>query len=335
MRSSWFLLVALPVVSTIPSFGPILKAGGDEVAGAWALDDPDKHNTVHPAALSDGKGVRLVADTRVILVKSGQESNPWGIWGDHQIQRLDLRQGVGLQFTLDISGVACGCIACIYLVAMGDPSGYDSHYCDTNHDLRPGYNGQFCTEIDLMEANNKGWQTALHTDGGGNYGSGQCDKSGCFTKLGSGSGTPGDMQAKYGWKGSNIDTSKPFEVISSVDAGGAWKVTLSQDSKEVTAFSEAISGNPPGGGIPSSAKWKTKHAQGKLALVASLWKPGSNPSWPSSRMSLGPTRRMKTQTHEVTTSPNAESISGNGKCSVFRTWLFTITSVGPASYGGT
>lgn len=57
-----------------------------------------------------------------------------------------------LTFTLDLSGVGCGCNAAIYLVAMSEPEAERSGYCD----IQSGYDDDFdsvqpCLEIDLLE----------------------------------------------------------------------------------------------------------------------------------------------------------------------------------------
>ena len=71
----------------------------------------------------------------------------------------------------------------------------------------PGYGGGTCTEIDLLEANSNAMQTAIHTETGGSYGSGNCDRNGCFARLG-GPMAPSHLRDKYG-KGS------PRERLSS------------------------------------------------------------------------------------------------------------------------
>ena len=88
--------------------------------GFWALDDPDWHNKVVPQ-VEDG-ALTLHGDTRVFMVKEAYEPGGAG-WDDYTYARHDLTVGGGLKFTLDVSNVPCGCIACVYLVAMDDPHG--------------------------------------------------------------------------------------------------------------------------------------------------------------------------------------------------------------------
>ena len=175
-----------------------------------------------------------------------------------------------LAFQLDLSNVPCGCLACIYLVKMADPGPGTSNYCDMAENVRPGFDGEMCTELDLLEANNHAMQAAIHTELGGSYGSGQCDRNGCFIRSG-GPQAPPERQGLYG-QGQTIDSSRPFEVITSVDGNGAMKVTLAQgDGQSVTSFDRYVAGNPQGSGVPQSALSVTKQAMGKVALVASLW----------------------------------------------------------------
>ena len=115
-------------------------------------------------------------------------------WGDHRYVRSDLHQSP-LKFTLDLSAVNCGCLACVYLVAMEDPSRGRSNYCDMAENVAPGYGGDTCYEIDILEANNHAMQTAIHTKTGGKYGSGQCDRNGCFARIG-GPQSPSHLQNK-------------------------------------------------------------------------------------------------------------------------------------------
>ena len=128
-----------------------------------------------------------------------------------------------LRFSLDLSKVECGCLACIYLVAMPDPDARGdaytaphssltrdparvptafssapcppnvcacvfNSYCDMAENVIPGLDGEMCIELDVLEANNWAMQTAVHTEQGGKFGSGNCDRNGCFARaLGPGS----------------------------------------------------------------------------------------------------------------------------------------------------
>ena len=134
----------------------------------------------------------------------------------------------------------------------------------------PGYGGGTCYELDLLEANNNAMQTAIHTELGGSYGSGNCDRNGCFARVG-GPEAPWDRKDKFG-KGSRfINSEVPFGVTASVDNEGALTILLSQQGRTVTSFDRRMAGNPQGKGVPASALAATLNSMGKLALVASLW----------------------------------------------------------------
>ena len=62
-------------------------------------------------------GAMLIGPRRAYLVNDHTPTT----WKDHSYARLDLRSNP-LSFTLDLSQVPCGCFACVYLVAMKDPS---------------------------------------------------------------------------------------------------------------------------------------------------------------------------------------------------------------------
>ena len=78
------------------------------------------------------------------------------------------------------------------------------------------------TELDLFEANNWAMQTAVHTQVGGSYGSGNCDRNGCFQRVG-GPQSPPDQQNKYG-PGKEIDSMRPFRVSATVERRGSHTV---------------------------------------------------------------------------------------------------------------
>lgn len=72
-------------------------------------------------------------------------------WGDGSVSYEQLHLlGRRLRWTMDVSGVGCGCLAAVYLVAMAEPTRSGSSYCDIN----TAASGR-CLEIDLIEANVK------------------------------------------------------------------------------------------------------------------------------------------------------------------------------------
>lgn len=119
------------------------------------------------------------------------------------------------------------------------------------------------------EANSNAWQSTIHTQYGGGYASGNCDRNGCFQLIG-GPTAPNYAQSYYG-PGKTIDSTRPFEVESSVDLSGGFSVRLNQGASTVTAFDPRVAGNVQGRGVPWPARQGTKQSMGKLVLVASLW----------------------------------------------------------------
>lgn len=114
--------------------------------------------------------------------------------------------------------------------------------------LAPGVGGGTCMEIDMLEASNHALQTAIHTETTeGKFGNGRCDVNGCFARVG-GPQSPASRRNHYASRGGQIDSKKPFEVITSVDTEGAITMKLRQDGKEVTSFDKRMAGNPQGGG---------------------------------------------------------------------------------------
>ena len=85
----------------------------------WVVD----HAKNSSPRVSDGT-LTVTGDTRVYLVVDHNGVT----WGDHKYVRFDLHKAP-LEFEADLSNVPCGCLACVYLVAMKDPSAGDSNYC--------------------------------------------------------------------------------------------------------------------------------------------------------------------------------------------------------------
>lgn len=121
----------------------------------------------------------------------------------------------------------------------------------------------------LFEANNGAMQTAIHTQTGGKYGSGNCDRNGCFARVG-GPRAPHNLQRGFGVN-DEIDAKRPFKLHAQVDNEGSLEIQLQQDHDTVKTFTRSMAGNPQGKGVPANALPPLKAAQGKLILVASLW----------------------------------------------------------------
>jgi len=123
--------------------------------------------------------------------------------------------GKALSYTLDLSNVGCSCNSAFYFVSMpgANKTSIDSrggeYYCGAN--AGKGGRGNYCPEMDIIEANKFALQSTPHTcdtpiitpDGGKYYD--QCDHRGCFVNS---------------WLENNrsmcpsseciIDTTKPF-----------------------------------------------------------------------------------------------------------------------------
>ena len=94
--------------------------------------------------------------------------------------------------------------------------------------------------VHQLEANNNAMQAALHTELGGSFGSGRCDRNGCFSRIG-GPTAPGHLQSAYG-PGKQVDSMRPFEVQASVDHDGGLKVALSQGGEDTNRQIEDLKG---------------------------------------------------------------------------------------------
>ena len=130
---------------SMTALGPVLGA-----TAGWAVDSGSPH-------LADGV-LTVRGDSRVFLVQDYRATN----WSDQKYVRVDMLVH-DFSFTADLSGVPCGCLACVYLVAMKDPDATGSRYCDMAENVAPGWRDGLCTELDLFEANSHSMQTAIHT----------------------------------------------------------------------------------------------------------------------------------------------------------------------------
>lgn len=144
-----------------------------------------------------------------------------------------------LNFTVDLSGVGCACNLAVYLIAApamdmaGRPfAGRGDYYCDANQ-----VGGQWCPEIDIMEANNAAFQATPHKCDApvGDHHYTNCDRAGCSQntrELGPTVYGPGSEFI--------IDTRRPFSVNTFLSAGGPGRTEfvgmhqiLAQEGREV------------------------------------------------------------------------------------------------------
>lgn len=176
--------------------------------------------------ISHGDGLTLFSDFR-------------GKWRPEGLAQLKLL-GNMLTFTVDLSAVGCACNLKMFLhsapaldwVGKPDPGGdrgeQPPYYCDAN-----AVGGQWCPEVDIMEANNHVFQATLHkcdaTSSQGHYE--QCDRGGCgeSTKDRDDAYGPGE---KY-----EIDTTRPFHVQTEFFEGlgvlVGMRTTLQQGGKQI------------------------------------------------------------------------------------------------------
>lgn len=136
-----------------------------------------------------------------------------GKWEPNNLMQLELL-GKELSFTVDLSDVGCACNVALYLTAApgrgenGRPyaglenSTQPPFYCDANK-----VGGQWCPEVDIMEANNRALAATPHRcdePTNGHYSN--CDRQGCMQNT-------RDEPDSYGPGGDyTIDTSRPFRV---------------------------------------------------------------------------------------------------------------------------
>jgi hypothetical protein len=111
--------------------------------------------------------------------------------------------GNTLSYTVDLSAVACSCNAALYLVSMpgfnassspSTPDPRSNFYCGANagkpstntSNPVPASRGNYCPEMDLLEANKFALQSTPHICNGTNRGPGfypMCDWHGCATAV--------------------------------------------------------------------------------------------------------------------------------------------------------
>jgi len=130
--------------------------------------------------------------------------------------------GRTLSFTVDLSNVGCACNVAIYFVkgparnSKGEPSvgtcSWSPYYCDANQVC-----GQWCPELDIMEANNRVFSSTPHKcdhpTPSGHYQS--CDRTGCgrtTIKAGPLAYGPGQHYS--------INSLLPFEVLTTFHGSG-------------------------------------------------------------------------------------------------------------------
>eukprot|EP00051_Salpingoeca_urceolata_P001217 m.39400 g.39400 ORF g.39400 m.39400 type:complete len:364 (-) comp11268_c0_seq1:127-1218(-) len=121
--------------------------------------------------------------------------------------------GKTLSYTVDLTGIHCGCVAAFYLVKMPaysssqkpDKTKCDDYYCDANNVC-----GVFCPEMDIMEANTAAMAVTPHKcDAPSGLHYNNCDRGGCGKNTKT-------MDNVYGPGTSfTVDTTKSFRLAVS------------------------------------------------------------------------------------------------------------------------
>jgi hypothetical protein len=244
-------------------------------------------NNVQTESTDEHRTITVRGNNRVYAVEDINVRD-WAEVRYHKFPILDKQ----LSFSVDLSGVKCGCNAAVYLVAMpargsADPKN-PAAYCDIQ-----GYDRGIpaCVELDVLEGNAKAIQTTLHTSRGHGM-DGSCNQDGCVANWGKAHHTahlygPGAQEG--------VDSSRPFEVVASFKEMEDWQsqqhtlgvqmdVSLSQVGPNGRVRSvHFFDGSAVGGShaapnerkpIPQEDKRRTRDAliNPGVALVVSLWK---------------------------------------------------------------
>jgi len=193
-------------------------------------------------ALVAGDGGNVEGDRLIMKHNSG--FSLFTAFEDNTFEASNLAQlkllGKSISFEVDLSNVGCACNIAFYLISApargvnGELSrgtnrgGQPPYYCDANQ-----VGGQWCPEVDIMEANSAVFSSTPHKcDPATNGHYDNCDRSGCGDNS-------RDEPDAYGPGSSyTIDTRKPFEVRTEFPASGSelkgMRTILSQSGKEVT-----------------------------------------------------------------------------------------------------
>mmetsp|Transcript_93582 Transcript_93582/g.195095 ORF Transcript_93582/g.195095 Transcript_93582/m.195095 type:complete len:554 (+) Transcript_93582:274-1935(+) len=197
------LLLLFLVGSLLPHFGSAT------CMGELAIDGVDKAYITGSGIMleEDGKTMRLNHNTGISITSAC--SNGWDPNGFQHFSLL----GRTLTFTVDVSQIGCACNVAVYVIQEpardegGNPTtgtcSYSPYYCDANMVC-----GQWCPEVDIMEANKMVLKATPH----------RCDPSNTAKfyncdRKGFGRNTKDLPDSPYGpGAGHTIDTTKPFEV---------------------------------------------------------------------------------------------------------------------------
>jgi len=201
--------------------------------GEFSIDGIDNAHLMGGNMQVNWNRIELQHKSGASLTSSCQD----GLWDPNGFIQLQLL-GKTVAFQVDLSQVGCGCNLAVYLIEapgrdrIGRPSegdcGYSPYYCDANKVC-----GQWCTEMDIMEANNRVFAVTPH----------KCDESSTpeyenCDRIGEGKNTKERIDV-YGY-GSEfvIDTRQPFEVSTSFYGRPSGLYTQASFEKIVTTLSQ-------------------------------------------------------------------------------------------------
>lgn len=211
-------VLLLPHKSTRTQRAPALRHSEGMISEAEAMkfcsdgltvDGLDSGVLINAAYDIPGKtsgGIVEVSEGRVITAKVGArayfgEKCDQNVFVNDEYTALNLL-GKTIRYSVDLSGVGCGCNAAVYLTSMRqnpDKSLCGDYYCDA-----ASVCGVSCAEIDLSEANQFSFRSTLHLES---------DHDG--TAMGYGRGYSDWDSSSYAPGSDCIDTNQPFQVAVS------------------------------------------------------------------------------------------------------------------------
>ena len=260
-------------------------APGSWIGEAWTQTKATPRGPGPTRAIDQKRGIAITGSTRMFyssLVPSPEQAAKMQ-WSDVAYEKLALLDK-SLSFTIDMSAVPCGCNAALYLVQMDMPSGDDgSGYCDIQGFDDPSMKA--CTELDVIEGNQKALQSTLHTTPGKGE-DGRCNQDGCAANW----GRHEETNPAYGLPNTKgvpshtIDSSKPLRVTATFtskrinwydDAGCAFEVEVAQGDRRVKLLDSTRDGNgvdrTPRPFASADLQRTYEAVTNGLVLVASLW----------------------------------------------------------------
>ncbi len=168
-----------------------------------------------------GNSITIPNNDRATIGETISQPQP-NNWGP-DIFSVFFLKGKTLKFTSDISQIGCSCNTGMFLMSgTVDPGKYGNYHCDATM-----INGEFCWEMEIMEANRFAMQSTAHTCDqlpGKDSKISQCDHNGCGTNV-----YDLNTEAVCPFPHCIIDTSQPFDT--SITFGEEYHVLLEQNGR--------------------------------------------------------------------------------------------------------